>query len=176
MGFGHFEKVVLTFDQAFWRTAGLPHLMLFPRDPGESTIWVIGHDAFGAGPAWLFVFHGVAGRVPGKTPQEAADWVRELLTEAIGAPCPEPAAVAVTSWSADPYSLGAYSHIPPGAAPADADLLGEPLHGRLLFAGEHTQSRRLVYTDGAMASGIREAKRLLRRTHVSLGPRASHRA
>jgi polyamine oxidase len=79
----------------------------------------------------------------------------------------------VTSWATDPYSLGAYSHIPPGAAPADADLLGEPLHGRLLFAGEHTQSARLVYTDGAMASGIREVKRLLQRAHVNLGPKVA---
>ena len=35
LGFGRFEKVVLTFDEAFWRAAGLPHLMLFPRDPDE---------------------------------------------------------------------------------------------------------------------------------------------
>ncbi len=172
LGFGRFEKVVLTFDQAFWRTAGLPHLMLFPRDPDESTMWVIGHDAFGAGPTLVFfIFHGVAGRVLDTTPGDAADWVYGLLTEAIGATCPEPNAVAVTSWATDPYSLGAYSHIPPGAAPADADLLGEPLHGRLLFAGEHTQSARLVYTDGAMTSGIREAKRLLQRAQVNLGPR-----
>jgi len=38
LGFGRFEKVVLTFDQAFWRTAGLPHLMLFPSDPEQSTM------------------------------------------------------------------------------------------------------------------------------------------
>jgi len=42
-----------------------------------------------------------------------------------------------------------------------ADLLGEPVGGRLLFAGEHTQSARLAYADGALTSGIREAKRLL---------------
>ena len=173
LGFGRFEKVVLTFDEAFWRAAGLPHLMLFPRDPDESTMWVIGHDAFGGGPTLVFfIFHGVADRVLGTTSDDAADWVRNMLTETIGAACPEPTAVAVTSWATDPYSLGAYTHIPPGAAPADADLLGEPLHGRLLFAGEHTQSARLVYTDGAMASGIREAKRLLQRARVNLGPKA----
>lgn len=173
LGFGRFEKVVLTFDQAFWRAAGLPHLMLFPSDPEQSTMWVIGLDAFGAGPTLaFFIFHGVSDRVLDATPDNAAAWICGMLTEAIGTTCPEPTAVAVTSWATDPYSLGAYSHIPPGAAPADADLLGEPLHGRLLFAGEHTQSARLVYTDGAMASGIREAKRLLQRAHVSLGPGA----
>ncbi len=73
----------------------------------------------------------------------------------------EPTAVAVSSWAADPWTEGAYTHIPPGASPADADLLGEPVGGRLLFAGEHTQSARLAYADGALTSGIREAKRLL---------------
>jgi monoamine oxidase len=49
-------------------------------------------------------------------------------------------------------------------------LLGEPVGGRLLFAGEHTQSTRLAYADGAMTSGIREAKRLLGQPSVRLGP------
>ena len=79
-------------------------------------------------------------------------------------------AVAVTSWANDRYSGGAYTHIPPGANPADADALGEPIGGRLLFAGEHTQSTRLAYADGAMTSGIREAKRLLGQPSVRLGP------
>jgi monoamine oxidase len=93
-----------------------------------------------------------------------------MLAEATGHPCPAPIAVATTSWAHDPYTAGAYSHIPPGAEPADLDLLGEPVNGRLLFAGEHTQSARMGYADGAMTSGIREAKRLLRQPSVHLGP------
>jgi monoamine oxidase len=42
--------------------------------------------------------------------------------------------------------------------------------GRLLFAGEHSQSARLAYADGAMTSGIREAKRLLGVPSVRSGP------
>jgi monoamine oxidase len=76
----------------------------------------------------------------------------------------------VTSWANDLYASGAYTHIPPGANPADADLLGQPIGGRLLFAGEHTQSARMAYADGAMTSGIREAKRLLGQRSVRLGP------
>ena len=97
-------------------------------------------------------------------------WALDMLAEAIGGPAPAPAAVAVTSWADDPCTGGAYTHIPPGAAPAHADLLGEPVGGRLLFAGEHTQSARLAYADGAMTSGIREAKRLLGQPGVRLGP------
>jgi polyamine oxidase len=170
LGFGRFEKVALRFDEPFWRAAGFPHMMFFPRDPREWMVWVMGLDAFGAGPVLVFfVFHSAAGRVPGTDSDAAVRWALGMLAEAIGGPCPEPVATAVTSWATDPYAGGAYTHIPPGASPADADLLGEPVGGRLLFAGEHTQSARLAYADGAMTSGIREAKRLLSRSSVGFG-------
>jgi polyamine oxidase len=145
--------------------------MIFPRDPGAPAVWAIGQDAFGAGPVLVFqIFHSAASRVLGTAPDDAAQWALGMLAEAIGSSCPPPAAVAVTSWANDPYSGGAYTHIPRGANPADADVLGEPIAGRLLFAGEHTQSARLAYADGAMTSGIREAKRLLGQPGVCLGP------
>jgi monoamine oxidase len=93
-----------------------------------------------------------------------------MLADAIGGPIPAPTGLAVTSWANDPYTCGAYTHIPPAAHPDDADLLGDPVGGRLLFAGEHTQSARMAYADGAMTSGIREAKRLLSQPSVHLGP------
>ena len=170
LGFGRYEKVALRFDEPFWRAAGLPHAMIFPRDPGAPAVWAIGQDAFGAGPVLVFhIFHS-ASHALDATPGGADQWALGMLTEATGSSCPAPAAVAVTSWANDPHSGGAYTHITPGANPADADLLGEPAGGRLLFAGEHTQSARMAYADGAMTSGIREAKRLLGRPSVHLGP------
>jgi polyamine oxidase len=161
LGFGRLEKVAMLFDRPFWREAGAPHLFIFPPHASEPMLWVLGNDAFGAGPVLVAeIFHSATHHIRGKSPAESARWVLGMVAQALGSRCPEPRAVAATSWSDDPYSLGAYSHIPPGATPADADLLGEPVGGRLLFAGEHTQSSRLVYTDGAMASGIREAERL----------------
>jgi monoamine oxidase len=171
LGFGRYEKVALRFDEPFWRAAGLPHAMIFPRDSSAPAVWAIGLDAFGAGPVLVFqVFHSAARHVLGAAPGDAAQWVLDMLAEAIGRSCPAPTAVAVTSWATDRYSGGAYTHIPPGANPADADLLGEPVGGRLLFAGEHTQSARLAYADGAMTSGIREARRLLGQPGIHLGP------
>ncbi len=162
LGFGRFEKVALRFSEPFWREAGFPHLMVFPREPGRWAVWALGLDAFGGGPVLVFfVFHSAAERLAAAGPDAAVRWARGLVTEATGRPCPEPAAVAVTGWAGDPWTRGAYSHIPPGASAADADELGEPAGGRILFAGEHTQSARLAYADGALSSGIREAKRLL---------------
>ncbi len=171
LGFGRYEKVALRFDEPFWRAAGLPHAMIFPRDSSAPAVWAIGLDAFGAGPVLVFqVFHSAARHVLGAAPGDAAQWALDMLAEAIGRSCPAPTAVAVTSWATDRYSGGAYTHIPPGANPADADLLGEPVGGRLLVAGEHTQSARLAYADGAMTSGIREAQRLLGQPGIHLGP------
>jgi monoamine oxidase len=171
LGFGRYEKVALRFDEPFWRAAGLPHVMIFPHDPDAPAVWAIGQDAFGAGPVLVFqIFHSATSHVLDATADDAARWVLGMLSQAIGRSCPAPAGVAVTSWANDPYTGGAYTHIPPGANPADADLLGQPIGGRLLFAGEHTQSARMAYADGAMTSGIREAKRLLGQRSVRLGP------
>ncbi len=57
----------------------------------------------------------------------------------------------------------------PGSTNADLDELGTPQGDRVLFAGEHTQGARAGYADGAMNSGVREAKRLLQAATVRLG-------
>jgi polyamine oxidase len=177
LGFGRFEKVALRFAEPFWRDAGFPQLMVFPREPGEWMVWAMGLDAFGGGPVVVFfVFHSAAARLAAADTGADArvDWALGVLAQATGRPCPQPTAVAVSSWAADPWTAGAYTHIPPGAGPADADLLGEPVGGRLLFAGEHTQSARLAYADGAMTSGIREAKRLLGTLAVRITANHAH--
>jgi polyamine oxidase len=170
LGFGHYEKVALHFDEPFWREAGTSHLLVFPDDPHEPTQWVFDLDAFGSGPTLVcHAFHGAAGHVLDGTPAEATQWALGLLAQALGRSCPSASAAAVTSWATDPYTAGAYTHVPPGVARSALDLLGEPVGGRLFFAGEHTHSARLGYADGAFSSGIREAKRLLGQRAVRLG-------
>ena len=77
--------MLLRFAEPFWRDAGQPHLMIFPRDPADSMVWVIGQDAFGGGPVLCFhVFHRAAARLAGRTADEAAQWALGLLAEATG--------------------------------------------------------------------------------------------
>jgi polyamine oxidase len=166
LGFGRYEKVVLRFDEPVWRHAGWSSILLFPPEVDEPAVWVIGDDRTTTLTA--MIFHSSAHRVD--EPAQAAAWVLTMLGEALDGRCPPPRAVAVTDWSRDPDTRGGYSHVPPGAVAADLDLLGEPIGGRLLFAGEHTQSARVGYADGAMTSGIREAQRLTRRPWVQLIP------
>jgi polyamine oxidase len=167
LGFGSFEKVVLAFDEPFWEMAGVPHLVVFPPDPAEPAVWILGQQAFGAGPVLVaLVFHTSARRVLDHPPHVAAEWVVGLLDQAFGKPCPPPVAVTASAWTMDRFAGGAYTHITPFGSPSDCELLGRPIDGRVLFAGEHTQPARLAYADGAMTSGLREANRLLGITTV----------
>ena len=75
-------KVVLRFDRAFWRDAGLSHVMLYPADPDLPTTWVFDHDAFDGQPVLaVHVFPGVAGRVLDGSSDEAVSWALSLLAE-----------------------------------------------------------------------------------------------
>ena len=171
LGFGRYEKVMLRFAEPFWVEAGWSHVALFPPDASEPAMWVFDQHALSGYPILdCHVFHSSTRHLVGATDDDAVRWVTGMLSAALGAPCPEPVAVVVTRWADDPHAAGSYSHVPPGASNADLDLLGEPVAGRLLFAGEHTQSARVGYADGAMTSGIREAKRLLATRAVMLGP------
>ena len=74
----------------------------------------------------------------------------------------------MTDWLGDPFTRGGYASMVLGSGPTDLDVLATPVGGRLLFAGESTHSTRYAHSDGAMSSGVREAKRLLRRPSVGL--------
>jgi len=73
-----------------------------------------------------------------------------------------PAAFARSSWTNDPFSLGAASFTPVGIQAAARDALAEPVDDRLFLAGEATD----VEAPGTMAAAIRSGERaaeLLRR-------------
>lgn len=82
------------------------------------------------------------------------------LAEATGAAVPSPEASAITSWTRDPFTLGSYVFLPPGADFDDLDQLSRPAGPRLLFAGEATEPEHYGTVHGAVLSGLREARRL----------------
>ncbi len=161
----------MLFEDAFWRARGVPHLLVLPRRPDDWAPFLAGHDAFEAGPVLVAHAGGrSADRMNELSDSEVVARLRELIGEAIGGTAPEPIAVIRSAWAADPYTRGAYTYVPTGASRHDLDALGEPVAGRLLFAGEATSSARVAFADGAMTTGIREAKRLTGAPDVVLGP------
>ena len=73
----------------------------------------------------------------------------------------EPSGFAIHDWQADPYARGGYSYVRVGGTGAREEL-AEPLEETLYFAGEATDTEQSGTVGGALASGIRAAKVILR--------------
>ncbi len=164
VGAGVVEKVILAFDTPFWRQS--------PHKP--SSIFYVS-DVLGDFPAFVDSTSS-AGRpmlvafLTGEQVQRYARDSQPLATQAqavLKAIFPDtyeaPTATHVTSWATDPFSLCSYSTPTIGVSAEDYDHLAEPVGGRVLFAGEATYRERAGFVEGAMGSGIREARRILGR-------------
>ena len=163
-GFGNMEKVVLAFAEPFWRDRdpGLQHSIIYPADRTEAATWTWD---FGLAPTMMFLVAHSAAPSMWRDPE---GWALEQLEAVYGEHLPAaPTASVSTDWLRDEFARGAYAHVRPGERASDLDVLGEPV-GRICFAGEHTTSERAGYADGAMTSGLREAKRLLQQAEVRL--------
>jgi monoamine oxidase len=65
-------------------------------------------------------------------------------------------------WPTDPWALGGYSYLPPGASLSDRRELSRPVDGSLFFAGEATNSEGESGTvHGAIDTGYRAASEAL---------------
>lgn len=155
---GNLEKVVLTWDTAWWT---------------GSTSFVAA-DSSGRFPEFLDV-RGVAGSntlvglYGGAFAREVqADWTdEEIVADALDAlsaswdkAIPPPSASTVTRWTTDPYAGGSYSALPVGTSRADLVALSKPEGDRLLFAGEATEPDYYGNVHAAVMTGLREAERL----------------
>jgi monoamine oxidase len=75
----------------------------------------------------------------------------------------DPRAFLIHDWQADPYARGGYSYVRVGGTGARQQLAA-PLEETLYFAGEATDVEQSGTVGGALASGIRAAKEILRRS------------
>ncbi|WEK32694.1 MAG: FAD-dependent oxidoreductase [Candidatus Pseudomonas phytovorans] len=72
-----------------------------------------------------------------------------------------PTAWHVTHWSADPFSLGAYSALLSGGTSQHRSALGQVLQQRLVIAGEACSAAAPAMTHGAWNDGLRAAEAAL---------------
>lgn len=84
-----------------------------------------------------------------------------VLRTLYGNNIPEPQATFNTRWHADPYALGSYSFVPPGAGEAEYETMTQPVAEKLFFAGEATHPEYPATVHGAVLSGYREAERIM---------------
>lgn len=163
VGFGRIEKVAMRFDDAFWADALHTHIIHIAQRPAFRLPLWIDVDRISGDPV-LVVFSAAtdAKRLNALGPSRTLELTLARLGEMLGHAVPRPRAWHVTNWQDSPYTRGGYTATALGASADDSDVLAAPVDGRLLFCGEHTHRHRYAHADGAMTTGIREAKRLLR--------------
>jgi len=84
-----------------------------------------------------------------------------------GTNMPEPKEIVITRWHQDEWTLGSYSAVLPGPDVSPHWRLAKPLKRRLYFAGEHTEENFASTVHGAYLSGVKAAKKILRKKRSS---------
>ena len=167
LGFGYFEKVALVFDEPFWQAGAHTHVVRL-ADPFGFPLTLDLKRLSGFNALNALYAGRPAQRLRNATAAEKTQLALAAIREAMGGgPIPEPVDSHATAWRRDRFAQGSYSTVIRGRPKGDFDVLARPA-GRILFAGEASNSVRNGYSDGAMSTGIREAKRLLQASSVSL--------
>ena len=158
LGMGVLSKTFLRFDKPFWP----PNLdwqeYLGPRHGA----WAEWFSMAKAGPPVLVAFHG-GDRARELERADAGEVRREamrVLRTMFGHDIPAPLAVTTTRWSRDSFAYGSYSTNAVGSTRSDRVALGEPVHGRLFFAGEATEPDYSSTVHGAFRTGRRVASQV----------------
>jgi monoamine oxidase len=129
-------------------------------------IWWAWDDASDCSGNLEIVTAWAAGDVSRRLRAEASDHGTMLtlglaaLRQLVDQPNLEPSFTTWHDWEADPFALGAYSSVPPGAERAYA-ALGSSDTGRLYWAGEATIPGQSKTVHGAIASGRRAARAVI---------------
>jgi monoamine oxidase len=173
---GQVFKIVLRFRDAFWENhdflrerRGKTHAngtgITFIHAPGvEVPTW------WSTLPVHAPLLTGWAGNVGAETllaeePLSRLERSLVALSEVLAVPRREleDQLDAWTShdWRADPFARGAYSYIGVGGIGAPR-ALGRPVEGTLFFAGEATNGDQIGTVAGALSSGRRAAREVLR--------------
>jgi len=152
-------RVAMRFREAFWDER-CPNVAFFhsPRAPFP-TFWtplpmrVPLLTAWAGGPN--------AARLTGRPGKELLGQALSSVRSVFGR-IPKLEACYVQDWQADPYARGGYSYVTVGGRGA-REILAAPLEDTLYFAGEATDTEGEAGTvAGALRSGIRAARRILR--------------
>jgi monoamine oxidase len=179
------QKVVLRFREPFWEDAAFAERRGGdPRAPGYF------HAPTAAFPTWWTaapssspLLTGWAGgpaaaRLGACSADERLDQAIVSAAGVLGVPRAFVAdrldGWAYHDWSGDPFSRGAYTYLRVGGAGAPR-ALARPVAGTLFFAGESTSADEIGTVSGAIASGLRAARELLRASGVRRDTGAARR-
>lgn len=161
VGFGNMTKAAVAFDQAFW--SGHRHFFGYAGDERGRWPTALNLKVTSRRNILMMICSGTYSVRADAMDSSAlsADLVGSLR-DMFATEIPEPMSVISSSWSRDPYALGAYSFPALGSTPKHFDRLGMAVGDTLFFAGEHTEFDYHGTVHGALISGRRAASQIMR--------------
>ncbi|CAI5509559.1 unnamed protein product [Closterium sp. Naga37s-1] len=172
LGVGAIAKILFFFNQTFWPVNVDEYFIedsQLPANRGRWVDWVNLKRVWGQTALMGVALGEYAERMNGMSDEEVINDAKAKMARMFPQyrkkPL-EPLATWIQRWTAEPYSRGAYSYARVGVRGnedhcTDYDVMALP-EGRVLFAGEHTIWQYQATVHGALLSGVREAKRVLR--------------
>jgi monoamine oxidase len=158
---GAVTKVHAMYDEPFWRADGLSGAVV--SDTGPIQVVYDNSPASGRPGVLVGFFEGNASRQAfTATPAQRRATSLGCFARYFGARARSPKAFHEMEWAAEPFTRGAYgTYSPPGVLTALGAATDGPI-GPLHFAGDGTSAQWPGYMDGAIRSGERAAREVLR--------------
>jgi monoamine oxidase len=161
MGLGTVAKCIAVYAEPFWREDGLSGQGGSDRGPVDVT-FDVSPRAGRPGMLLGFVQSGHARALAERAPEERRAAVLEAFGRLFGDRARRPEAYAERFWAEEEWTRGCPAGIfGPGAWTAFGPALRAPI-GRLHWAGTETATAWMGYMDGAVQSGRRAAREVLR--------------
>jgi monoamine oxidase len=154
-------KCQALYDGPFWRNAGLRGQAVSERGPTSVTIDNSPPDG-SPGVLLGFIVGRAARQASRLPPDERRRAVIDGFVRLFGPAAARPCDYVEQNWSAEPYSRGCYAAaFGPNGWTELGPRLGAPI-GPLHWAGAETASRWYGYMEGAVSSGHRAAREIVR--------------
>ncbi len=160
IGMGALNIIAVKWDRVFWPREA-KYLSAITGARGEFPEIVCWNHV-----ARVPILKGFSGGRFSRRLEESSDEnaTRDFLStlrKLTGARVPDPVGMVRSRWGLDHWTGGSYSYSPPGVSSVERRALAAPF-GRVLFAGEATESQYPATVHGAYLSGLREARRIVR--------------
>lgn len=158
---GSARRLTLLFHTAFWQQKMPGMRFLFAPGMTPPTYWTQHPRDCPILIAWIGGPAADAIHDPGRLATQALRSLEQIFTLPPHSLDAELRNSYQHDWMSDPFTRGAYSYAPAGAAGCSA-LMAEPVASTLYFAGEHTDiTGHWGTVHGAMRSGLRAAEQIL---------------
>jgi monoamine oxidase len=159
LGVGTLNKLYLGFRERFWDAREA--IGYQSADRGKWALWMDLEQILGEPILLAFNAATYGKEVEDLSDQATLNAAMGVLRTIYGRNIPDPQAAMVTRWNQEEFSLGSYSHIPPGASGRDYRVLSAPSGDRLFWAGEATNKKYPQTVAGAYLSGQRAAQQII---------------